>query len=164
MEHRIREPRPDEADALAELHVATWREAYTHLLSADFFSEEYAAGRHRMWEHVLAHPRDDATIRVAERDGALVGFAWAGPARGTTTDEPPRERELYAIYVRAAHHGTGIGQALLDATLGTGPAMLWVARQNPRAIAFYRRNGFELDGVEQTDPAAPAITDARMVR
>lgn len=40
----------------------------------------------------------------------------------------------------------------------------WVAKENPRAIAFYRRNGFELDGAEQTDPGAPSITDARMVR
>lgn len=42
--------------------------------------------------------------------------------------------------------------------------MLWVALENPRAIAFYRRNGFEFDGAEETDPAAPAIIDARMVR
>jgi len=42
--------------------------------------------------------------------------------------------------------------------------MLWVARQNPRATAFYARNGFALDGAEQVDPHAPSITDARMVR
>ncbi|MCB5275771.1 hypothetical protein BJG92_03324 [Arthrobacter sp. SO5] len=41
--------------------------------------------------------------------------------------------------------------------------MLWVAKDNPRAVAFYRRNGFEFDGAEQTDPA-PKIVDARMVR
>ncbi|MEP7765155.1 hypothetical protein [Sanguibacter sp. 25GB23B1] len=45
-----------------------------------------------------------------------------------------------------------------------GFAMLWVAKQNPRAVAFYRRNRFELDGAEQIDPGAPMITDARMVR
>ena len=37
-------------------------------------------------------------------------------------------------------------------------------KENPRAIAFYRRNGFELDGAEQIDPGAPLITDARMAR
>lgn len=42
--------------------------------------------------------------------------------------------------------------------------MLWVAKDNPRAVAFYRRNGFDFDGVEQRDPGAPKITDARMVR
>ena len=42
--------------------------------------------------------------------------------------------------------------------------MLWVAKENPRAVAFYLRNGFRFDGVEQTDPHAPLITDARLVR
>ncbi|MBN6749417.1 GNAT family N-acetyltransferase [Micrococcus luteus] len=160
----LRKPRPDEAHALADLHVATWRETYTHLLPADFFSESYVTGRRRMWEHVLAHPREEISVLVAEQDGALVGFAWAGPSHGPATEQPPRALTLYAIYVLTAQHGTGLGQALLDRTLGSEPAMLWVALENPRAIAFYRRNGFEFDGAEETDPAAPAITDARMVR
>jgi ribosomal protein S18 acetylase RimI-like enzyme len=66
--------------------------------------------------------------------------------------------------VTRAAHGTGIGQALLDEVLGEEPAMLWVAKENPRAIAFYRRNGFELDGAEEVDPSMPSITHARMVR
>lgn len=42
--------------------------------------------------------------------------------------------------------------------------MLWVAKENPRAAAFYLRNGFRFDGVEHVDPHAPSITDARMLR
>ncbi len=42
--------------------------------------------------------------------------------------------------------------------------MLWVAKENPGAIAFYVRNGFSFDGVENIDPVAPMITDAQMVR
>jgi ribosomal protein S18 acetylase RimI-like enzyme len=71
---------------------------------------------------------------------------------------------VFGIYVAAAHHGTGVGQSLLDATAGDGPAMLWVAKDNPRAVAFYRRNGFEFDGAEQADPGAAGMTGARMVR
>lgn len=71
---------------------------------------------------------------------------------------------MYALYVCGAHYGTGAGQALIDEALGDGPAMLWVAKENPRATAFYLRNGFHFDGVEQTDPHASTITDARMVR
>lgn len=160
----VREPRRDEASAIAHLHVATWKEAYSNLLPEDYFSEEYVAGRHRMWQHVLTHPRDDMIVRVAETDGEIGGFAWVGPGEGINGQEPPRERLLYAIYVLAAHYGTGIGQALLDETLGDHPAMLWVAKENPRATAFYLRNGFRFDGVEQVDPHAPLITDARMVR
>lgn len=164
MAFTVREPRSDEASTIADVHVATWKEAYSGLLPEDYFSEEYVAGRHRMWHHVLMHQRDDMIVRVAEADGQIVGFAWVGPGEGFDGDEPPRDRLLYAIYVLAAHYGTGIGQALLDQTLGDGPAMLWVAKENPRATAFYLRNGFRFDGVEQVDPHAPLITDARMVR
>ncbi len=159
-----RTPGPGDAAALAELHVATWREAYGHLLPEDYFSDEHITGRHRMWDHVLQHPRDDVAVRVAEVDGEIIGFAWAGPAAGLDGEDPPRDHQLYAIYVAAPRHGSGAGQALLDDVLGDGPAMLWVATQNPRAIAFYLRNGFRFDGVEQVDPHAPRITDARMVR
>lgn len=94
----------------------------------------------------------------------MFGFALAGPSLVTGDEAPPRDHQLYAIYLTASHYGTGAGQALLEATTGPRPTMLWVAKQNPRAIAFYLRNGFVFDGVEQNDPGAPAITDARMIR
>lgn len=160
----VREAALGDARAIADLHVATWKEAYSHLLPGDYFSEQYVEGRHRMWDHVLTHPRDDMTVHVADADGEIVGFAWVGPGEGLDDEEPPRDRLLFAIYVLAAHYGAGAGQSLLDAALGDEPAMLWVAKENPRATAFYLRNGFRFDGVEQIDPQAPLITDARMVR
>ena len=160
----IREPEPSDSSRIADLHVATWKEAYSHLLPADFFSAHHVEGRHRMWNHVLTHPQDDMTVQIAEADGAIVGFSWAGPAEALDGEKPPRPLTLYAIYVLAAHHGQGVGQQLLDAAIGTRPAMLWVAKENERATNFYLRNGFGFDGVEQIDPHAPLITDARMVR
>jgi ribosomal protein S18 acetylase RimI-like enzyme len=164
MTFTVREPTLGDAAEIADLHVSTWREAYSQLLPGDWFSAEYIAGRHRMWNHVLAEASDDVVVRVAESDGSIIGFAWVGPGIAAEGEQPPRERQVYAIYVAQSHYGSGAGQALLDAALGSGPAMLWVAQENPRAISFYLRNGFQFDGVEQVDPYAPAITDARMVR
>ncbi|WP_346959115.1 GNAT family N-acetyltransferase [uncultured Arthrobacter sp.] len=87
-----------------------------------------------------------------------------GPSIGPEGQALPRDRQLFSIYVAAEFYGAGVGQALLDATAGDGPAMLWVAKENPRAVAFYRRNGFNFDGTGQTDPGAPMLVDARMVR
>lgn len=162
MPFALRIPGPADADRIAELHVETWREAYTHLLPEGFFTPEFVRGRHDMWHRILDEPRPGYAVRMAEADGEPIGLAAAGPSFGE--GELPRERQLYSLYVLAAWHGVGAGQALLDAVLGDGPAQLWVAKQNPRAIAFYRRNGFAFDGVEQIDPGAPAIVDARMVR
>lgn len=164
MPFTLREPALPDAPQIAELHVATWREAYSQLLPEEFFTEEHVQGRYRMWNHLLRNPRKEWMIRIAESSGQIIGFAFAGPSFSPEGREVPRDRQLFSIYVAAAHYGTGVGQALLDATAGDGPAMLWVAKDNPRAVAFYRRNGFEFDGAEQTDPGAPKIVDARMVR
>ena len=164
MPFTLREPALPDAAQIAELHGATWREAYAHLLPEDFFTQEHVQSRHQMWNHILGNPREEWSIRIAESRGQIIGFAFVGPSFGPEGQELPRDRQLFSIYVTAARYGAGVGQALLDATAGDAPAMLWVARDNPRAVAFYRRNGFEFDGAEQTDPSAPAIVDARMVR
>jgi ribosomal protein S18 acetylase RimI-like enzyme len=154
MTFTVREPRVQEAAEIADVHVTTWRETYRDLLPDGFIDDDHVRARHRMWATLLADPREEWIVRVAERDGAVIGLAMAGPANGQEGEPAPRERQLYMLYVLAAEHGRGAGQALLDAVLG----------ENPRAVAFYRRNGFRFDGAEQQDPLAPKIVDARMVR
>jgi GNAT superfamily N-acetyltransferase len=67
------------------------------------------------------------------------------------------------INVRQAFWGTGVGQDLLDQAIGDRGCFLWVARDNPRAIAFYARNRFVPDGAERQD-ATFDIPIIRMVR
>jgi len=164
MTFTLRVPEPRDAAQIAALHVATWRETYTHLLPSGFFDDDFIRGRRSMWDRVLGDPRAEWSVWIAEREGQVIGFATSGPGMEIDGVAPPRDRQLYMLYVAAAEHGGGAGQALLDAVLADAPAVLWVAKENPRAIAFYRRNGFELDGVEQTDPMVTSIVDARMVR
>lgn len=106
------------------------------------------AGFHRM------------SIWVATVDDEVVG--WANTSRGYEADGP-RELMLEGLYVLDAHHGTGVGQALLDASIGERPAYLWAIDDNPRAHAFYRRNGFELDGATMFDDDWQ-VTQVRFVR
>ncbi len=102
------------------------------------------------------------TVVVAEQDGAVVGWATAGPGRD---EHPVRSRELEGIYVLAAAYGSGAGQMLLDTVLGDVPAYLWVADDNPRAQAFYARNGFRRDGATKTEHLGDnALVAVRMVR
>jgi GNAT superfamily N-acetyltransferase len=99
-------------------------------------------------------------IWVAVVDGAVVG--WANTSAGRDADRP-RDLELEGLYVLDVHHGTGVGQALLDAAIGDRPAYLWALADNPRAHAFYRRNGFVADGAEKVDEFWE-ITEVRFVR
>jgi GNAT superfamily N-acetyltransferase len=151
-----------DAAGIADVHVQAWREAYAHLLSADFLEGISVDERSARWSSILGSDRPDRTIHVAAEREQIVGFAVAGPARDA---DAPRELELYAIYLLAAQHGSGLAQGLIDATLGEQPASLWVAEDNPRAVSFYGRNGFEPDGTSKDDPMGnESIRAIRMVR
>ncbi len=162
----IRAPEPHEVEALARLHVETWRETYTGQLPDEYFGERMLERRRALWAHLVSDRRDDLRLAVAEACGTLVGFACSGrpQERPQDPEHPPRSRQLYMVYVSRSHHGTGAGQALLDAVLGDEPAYLWVAKENPRAQAFYARNGFALDGIEHPDDDVETFIEARMVR
>lgn len=63
-----------------------------------------------------------------------------------------RVMELEKIYVRQAAHGTGVGQLLMDEAIrisreeGYEILFLGVWQENARALAFYKKNGFEIFG------------------
>ncbi|TFB51973.1 GNAT family N-acetyltransferase [Cryobacterium tagatosivorans] len=157
----VRPASSNDVEALAQLHVSTWRETYSELVPKSFFSEKVVDHRRRMWAEWIQDRESDRVIRVAEINGTVEGFAAAGAAM---SDPAPRARELYMIYVAKSWHGSGAGQSLLDAVLGEQSAFLWVAKQNPRAHAFYTRNGFKPDGGEQVDPRAEKLVEVRLVR
>lgn len=103
---------------------------------------------------------DGIVVVATGLDGAIIGFASAGPGRD---EDAPTEWELYGVNVLAAHHGTGIADQLVDAVLAQRPASLWVIRENGRAQAFYRRRGFSMEGATKVHEGSGA-TEIRMVR
>lgn len=153
----VRRAQPDDADAFAACHLACWRETYDVL-----WGPEKLAGMDLT--RMASRRRQDIEAEVAdhflaEDDGEVIGIAIAGPSRNEDAVAP---LELYAIYVRAAHQGSGVSNALLTASLADGPAQLWVYRDNPRASAFYVHHDFIPDGAERTD--SMGISEIRMVR
>lgn len=65
----------------------------------------------------------------------------------------------------ARRYGSGAGQLLLDAAVGDGGAYLWIADENPRALAFYRRTGFVQDGADRShELLGTPVRILRMVR
>lgn len=162
----IRVPAPADATALARVHVQSWRETYTGMVPEEFFGEAALQRRIRFWTRILAGELPQR-LRLAERGGEVIGFAFAGPAMGADVDkgqEPARPLHLYSLYLLAAHHGRGVGRALLESVIGHEPAQLWVARDNVRARVFYERQGFAADGAEYADPDIAGLVEIRMVR
>lgn len=163
----VRDAVASDAESIARVHVDAWRETYSSVLADHHFSEEQFDRRKHFWAAYLSLSPRPGRVVVAERGDALVGFANSGEARGPDAEHgfpPARSLHLFSIYVLAAAHGSGLGQAMLDAVLGDEPAQLWVLRGNHRAIAFYRRNRFAADGIEFIDAAEPSLLEQRMVR
>lgn len=150
-----------DADALAFIRHTTWVETYAALVAPEFWTRFTLESNRASWREWLAR---GIPARVAEIDGSPVGFAAAGDAMPWGGHAPVRTLQLFMLYVLAEHHGTGAGQQLLDAVIPPAtPAQLWVAERNPRARAFYHRNGFRPDGATFTDPDS-GIEEIRLVR
>jgi len=154
----VRAAVPEDAERIVDIRNTGWREAYAHLLSAEFLAN--LSSDPAPWRAGIAREGESVTV-VAELDGEVVGYAHAGPA---TEDDAPRDWCLPMIYQYARAHGSGTGQALLHAAVGDRPAYLWTAEDNPRAIAFYRRNGFVPDGARRIIPEWEDMAAIRMVR
>ena len=63
-----------------------------------------------------------------------------GPQRDAALSESHPE-ELLALYVLKAHHGQGLGMALLASARSNAAFTTWVLAGNTRAEGFYHRNG-----------------------
>ncbi|WP_205783880.1 hypothetical protein [Microbacterium sp. 10M-3C3] len=98
----IRTPSADDADAIARVHVESWRETYGALLPERFFGDEALTARQRMWRSILSRDPAPERVAVAERGRSIVGFAQAGAAAGPDAEKgfpPARPLHLYTIYV-----------------------------------------------------------------
>ncbi len=146
---------------MARVNVRCWQETYRGLMSDAVLDDPgFLAAREGFWTAALTDERyRENRVAVAERDRELVGIAMSGPPLDAAA---AWVRQLYVLYAYAAHHGTGVGPALLEAVVDPEePVALWVADPNPRAQAFYRKHGFVADGTTQV---ADGVREIRMVR
>ena len=132
----LRPAEADEADALADLHLAARAAAVPAMPPAVHSAEETrtwmrgrVGGTHEVW--------------VAERAGAIVGYlALSGLGVDAWLDD---------LYVAPGATGQGTGSALLELAqaLRSEGFALWVFEVNEGARRFYRRHG--LVELERTD-------------
>lgn len=158
---RILRPTVDDAEALTDLHLDVWDDAYADLMPASVFRERRAdrAKRVDRWRGIIA-AGSSANLLAWSPEGRLMGFSSTGPGRDSPDDGLP-PLELMGLYVRAEVYGDGVGHALCEAAVGASPAYLWVLDGNVRAIAFYERQGFGFDGATKAEDVG---SERRMVR
>ncbi len=115
------------------MHVQSWKESYGRLLPPEFFEKQEAALPNRIERYREFIAAGHTRMLAHDPDGQLVGLGAAGPGQD---DDGPCERELFMLYTLERIHGRGVGQALVEALIGDGPAYLWVLDDNPTRPGF----------------------------
>ena len=128
-------------DAAIALWQRTWQQHYPQI----DFAERVAWWRER-WRSELVPV---ATIMLAERDGALVGFV--------TVD--PKTRYLDQIVVAPEAWGSEVASALVAEARRLSPdgLDLKVNADNARAIQFYEKHGFMISGHEVNERSGAPV-------
>jgi len=159
-----------DAVGISDVHVSSWRSAYTGLLPDQAFADRTVDRRLAYWSDLLsAPPRPQCAVWVLQQDDHVIGFASTGPCRDADRSGAG-DGELYALYLRAEHWGKGRGRTLAEAALRGMPttwssASLWVLAGNERAQRFYESLGFRRDGVAREESfGGQPVTELRLQR
>jgi putative acetyltransferase len=134
------------ADAAALAHQMADNGVFANLMQLPWPTE--ALWRQRL-EKMAAAGESAELLLLAERDGVLLGSLGLHPMDRVRR----RHAAMLGISVGAAHQGQGVGTALMQAVCDYADRWahllrleLTVFADNARAIALYRRFGFEQEG------------------
>jgi GNAT superfamily N-acetyltransferase len=155
-----------DAEIVADLHAASWRDSYRGMLSDAYLASDVVADRRAVWHRRLGQPDPSHFGFVAEEDRRPVGFVYLrglfDPTWGTLLDN---------IHVLPGLKGRGIGHLLIEIAAretqrrhaDTG-LYLWVFEQNSPARRFYSElGGREVERVIIEPPGGGQIPEWRVV-
>jgi ribosomal protein S18 acetylase RimI-like enzyme len=100
--------------------------------------------------------QDSVAIFVAEQDGAVIGYVYAGIEPESWKELRDEAGFIHDIVVDERGRRGGVAQALLDAAIvwlrerGVPRVMLWVAEPNAVAQRLFARLGFRRTMIEMT--------------
>lgn len=159
----IRLAQPQDAAAVARVHVRSWQQAYRELMPADYLNSLDATLERRTeyWSAAITQGQPQVFVALAAEQ--VVGWIAVDQSRDPDA-KPGSSGEIQALYVLAEHWDKGLGRALwlksrehlLDRAFES--VTLWVLAQNQRAIRFYRNAGFSPDNASLRTIARPVWT------
>jgi ribosomal protein S18 acetylase RimI-like enzyme len=165
----IRHATVDDSSLLAELGASTFYETFAIDNSEENMSA-YIAEAFNEEKQTAELSDNDCLVLFAETDGVACGYSmiWTGPVPDEVHGENPIE--LVRLYVARDVIGTGVGAALMRASIdeaarrGFKTIWLGVWENNHRAQTFYRKWGFKTVGTHVFQLGDDAQTDFVMQR
>jgi L-amino acid N-acyltransferase YncA len=152
----VRPATADDVDAIAEIHVSGYEDAYRGLIPDEVLAERTVELRRRVWAERLAQRRPREFVVVAEVAGHVAGFSSGRAATAEEGGEGERIGCWENLYLRPDVLGSAdslrIGLALHERTLaglvdlGFSEAVNFVIDGNDRARQFFEAVGWKPDG------------------
>lgn len=151
----IRLATPADVEALGAVTGRAYAAAYPGIVPPAVL-DEWIANAPAMWlrwrDAVEERPHDHPSRAwVADRDGAILGYATTTAATSEYLPPPDGAGELTNLYLDPSAIGTGVGRLLYEHAVrdlfarGFDPLLVWAFRDNPKAQGFYRRVGLTVD-------------------
>lgn len=140
----------DDARAIAELQLRTWRTTYAGVVPVASLPDDVDAAA-AAWHAALSRPRDARNrVLVALERNRVVGFVITSPASDPDCD-PVSDAELAELTVDPDERGQGHGSRLLQAAVDTlvadrfERAVLWAIATDDALRAFLTEAGWAPD-------------------
>jgi ribosomal protein S18 acetylase RimI-like enzyme len=148
--YQIRTAQGEDAEALAALLARVFRATYGSRVPDEILKPylERVFDPNQVAKEIALAPH---LHLLASSDDVIVGTAQLALAPPEGHDLP-NSIELARLYVEPSFHGKGVAEQLLldtfDQIRRLGFTRVWLCawQENPRALAFYRKHGFEAFG------------------
>jgi GNAT superfamily N-acetyltransferase len=161
--NNVRLARVDDARAIAEVHVASWRTTYKGIFPDALLDSLSADKREQSWREMLSVPEPNSVTLVAcNVDGSIVGFLSGGAER---TGRLGYESELYAIYLLQHAQRQRLGTVLVQYFVrelrarGFASMAVWVLAANPFR-EFYEALGGKVVAEQQIERGGQSFTES----
>ncbi|MET3697151.1 L-amino acid N-acyltransferase YncA [Bacillus oleivorans] len=146
----IRVAQANDIDAIASVHIQSWRETYKGIVLDEVLDGLNMPQKIAQWTHILKQQEEhgNGQILVASIDGKIVGFAHFSKER---TGHYDIDGELTTIYILKEYHRTGIGTALFRQGLdylqshSFKSMLVWVLADNPFKLFYESFQPVEAD-------------------
>lgn len=143
-----------DAGAIADIHVACWRETYGGMMPAQTLAALDAAEWAARWRSHLSDDDPASAVFLAlDKSGAPAGFGHCRSQRSEKLLPLGFSGEISSLYLQRKIQRRGAGRRLLAAmsahllARGCESASVWVFRDAAHARAFYEAHGAQPTGV-----------------
>ena len=141
----IRNGIKEDAGKIARLKIDNWRKTYSKIFPEDFLNNLDLTKEKEKYLNNLKNKN----VIIYEKAEEPIAYCYYGE----NAKFKDYEGEVFALYVEnnCQEHGVGtklLQYAIKDLAKKSKKIFLWCAKENTRAISFYKKNGFKIIGEE----------------